>query len=114
MKLLQNKKYWRKGLLHEEKSRKIICKNITEYVIYEELFMAIMADQNYDRKKIIADSSSTSHMLNLEGNMTSLKDSKTWVTVWDSRTLTGGGYRNWHGCQKCDKKLHNVTLSIHT
>ena len=43
--------------------------------------------------------------------MKNLKDSKTRVTVGYSRTLTGGKLGNWYGCQKCDGKIHCVTLT---
>ena len=43
--------------------------------------------------------------------MTSLKDSKTRVTIGDSRTLTGEKCGNCRGYQRRDGKLHHVKLS---
>ena len=50
-------------------------------------------------------------MVNLEENMTNLKDSETRFTVGDSRTLTGKKCGDWHGYQRRDGKLHRVMLS---
>ena len=43
--------------------------------------------------------------------MTKLKYVEAWVTVGDSRTLTGGKHGNWHGYQRRYEKLYHVTLS---
>ena len=40
-----------------------------------------------------------------------LKDTKTQVTIGDSRTITGTKRGNLHGYHRCDRKLHLVTIS---
>ena len=50
-------------------------------------------------------------MVNSEENMMNLKDSEIRVNIGGSRTLTRTNRGNWHGCQKCDRKLHCVTLT---
>ena len=49
-------------------------------------------------------------MLNLEENMTNLKDAETLVIIGDSITLTGGGCRYWYVYQRRDRKLYHVML----
>ena len=57
------------------------------------------------------DSGAKSNMLNLEENITNVKDTKTRVTVGDSRTLTGQKCVKWHDHQRSDIKFHCVSLS---
>ena len=49
-------------------------------------------------------------MVNSEENMTNLKDTKTRVTVGDSRKFTRKKRGDWHGWKKRDLKPHRVTL----
>ena len=50
-------------------------------------------------------------MVITEVNATNFKVVKTRVTIGDSRTLTGEKRGNWHGYQRCDRKLHRMKLS---
>ena len=111
MQLFKNEQPRRKGLLQEEKGGKRIDFFFTEDVIYEKLFIMKTSNQDHDGEKLIADSGATSHMVNLEENMTNLKDSKTRVTVGDSRIITGTKRGDWHGYQRHDGKLHCVMLT---
>ena len=52
-----------------------------------------------------------SYMVNLEENMTNLKDAETIVTVGDRKTLTVTKCGDWLGWQKRDKKLHYFMLT---
>ena len=58
------------------------------------------------------DSGATSHMIISEENMTNLKESKTRVTVGDSKTITGTKGVNWHGYQRRDRKFHHCHYQI--
>ena len=72
---------------YKRKRRKYSAKNVTEDVVYDELFISKTSDMEHDRKMFIADSGVMSHMVNSEENITNLKDSETRVTVGDSRTI---------------------------
>ena len=50
-------------------------------------------------------------MVNLEENMTNLKDTETKVTVGDRKTLTRTKYGDWHVWHKCDRKLQYQKLT---
>ena len=50
-------------------------------------------------------------MINSEEKITKQKDSEILVTIKDIRTLTGTKHDDWHGFQKCDRKLHHEKLS---
>ena len=50
--------------------------------------MVKKSNQEHDSKVIIADSGTTSYMVNLEENTTNLKNSKTRFTVGDRKTTT--------------------------
>ena len=54
------------------------------HTVYRKYFK-----ENHDRKISIVDSGATSHLVNLEKNMTNLKNAKTRVNVGGSKTLTG-------------------------
>ena len=58
----------------------------------------------------IVDSGATSHMVNLEENMTNLKNAKTRVTVRDCKTITRTKFGDWQGWQKHSKNIYHVTL----
>ena len=45
-----------------------------------------------------------SHMVNSEENMTNLQETKTQVTIGDSRTLTGEKSGDWHGYHRREVK----------
>ena len=105
------KNHEEKDCYKKEKAEKEYAKNLTEYVINVEPFIFLTSNQNHDSEKFIADSGAKSQMVNLEENMTKLKDSKTRVTVRYSRNITGGERGNWRGCQIRDIKIHHVLLS---
>ena len=67
----------------KKKSEKESANNITEDIVYNELFVAKTSNKEHDRKIFIVDCGSTSHIVNSENNMTNLKDIKTKVTVSD-------------------------------
>ena len=50
-------------------------------------------------------------MINLEENMTNLKNDETRVTVGDNRTLTGTKGGDWNRYKRREGKTHNMTLS---
>ena len=79
--------------------------------MYDKSFIVNTSRQEHDRETFIADSGTTSHKVNLEENMTNLRDSETRFTVGESRTLTGTKYGNWNGCQIHDGQIHWVKLS---
>ena len=67
-------------------------------MLYDELYIAKTSNQEHDSEIFIADSGATSHMVNLENNMTNLKDTETKVTIGDCKNLTGkklGGCHSW-------------------
>ena len=57
------------------------------------------------------DSGATSHMENLEDNMTNLNDTETRVTIGASRNLTGTKRVDRHGYQSLSRKLNHVMSS---
>ena len=65
-----------KQIYKNKKAEKESEKNVTEDVIYDELFIAKTSMQHHDRKILIVHSGNTSHMVNLKGNMKTLKDTK--------------------------------------
>ena len=52
------------------------------------MFIAKTSNQDHDSETFITDSGATSYIVNLEENMTNLKDAETQVTIGDSRTIT--------------------------
>ena len=82
-----------------------------EDVIYNKMFIPKPSNQNHARKILIADYGATQYMVNLEENMTNLKDAKTRVTIGYRRKLTGKKHGDWHGYQRYDGKLYRVILS---
>ena len=69
------------------------------------------AIQYHDSETFIADYGAMSHMVNSEENMTYLKDAETWVTSGDNININGIKRVDWHGYQRCDRKLPCVALS---
>ena len=68
-------------------------------------------NKEHDSVIFIVDSGATSHMVKSENYITKLKDTRTRVTIWDRRTLTGTKHGNWHDWNKRSRKLHPVTLT---
>ena len=100
-------------MLQQEESGKRIYKNVTENVVYNELFITKISNKEHDREIFIADSGAMSHMVNSEENITNLKNAETRVTVGDRKTLTEKkhcDWHGWHGWQKHNEKIHHVTL----
>ena len=62
-------------------------------------------------EKKIMESSATSKMVNLEGNMTNIRDAETRFTIADSRTLNGSKRVDWCRYHKCDKKIYHLNLT---
>ena len=60
----------------KKKVEKESANNVTEDVVYNELFIAKTSNQGHASETFIPDSGATSHMVNLEENMTNLKDTK--------------------------------------
>ena len=77
-------KDWHKN----KRAEKEYSNNVTEDVIYDELFIAKISNQEHEHELFIAGSGATSNMVNLEEKMTNLKYAETRVTVGDIRNLT--------------------------
>ena len=60
--------------VYKKKRPKNSTKNVTEEVIYNELFITKIPNQKYYSKIFITDCSSMLHMVNSEENMTNYKD----------------------------------------
>ena len=69
MRLLQRFQPRRKILLQEEKAKKRICKNSTEEIIHDKLFIAKSSRNKYDIDKFIADYGATSYVVTKEENV---------------------------------------------
>ena len=95
-----------KYFYNKKKSEKESTNNIIEDLVYDELFIAKTSNQKHVGETFIEYSSATSHMVNSEENMTNLKNSKTRVTIRDSRTLIRKKRGDWHSWQKYDRRLH--------
>ena len=76
MQLFQNLKPQRNYFYNKKKAEKEYKKNVTEYVIYNKLFIAKTSNQEHDKENFIADFVATSHMVNSEENMTNLKNNE--------------------------------------
>ena len=75
------------------------------------MFIAKKPNQEQDSEIFIMDSGATSQMVNLEDNMTNLKETETKVTIGDRKNLTRKKCGDWSGWQKDNRKLHHVTLT---
>ena len=51
-------------MLQEVKYGKIICKKVTEDIVYDELFIAKKSNLDHDIETFVMDSRATSHMIN--------------------------------------------------
>ena len=69
------------------------------------------SNRDHDSEIFITYYGATSHTVNSENNMTNLKDTETKVTTGEHKTLTGTKRGDWHGWQKRNGKLNNLTLT---
>ena len=93
--------------------------NRVQVIVHSKLFFgydAIVWKKkiiNNEKKEIfIADSRSTSHMVNSLKNMTNLQEVKTVVKKGNKKTMTGSFWGDLKGYEKRDDKFYPVTRKL--